>query len=329
VVSSGNVGQWLFGWCWLHRTCLHLDSLLRSTKCPPVHSSIPWEGLVWDPIWVCYYDLILIASTAIASAKVIATVWSQEAATVSKSGATGNIDCGREERTIIIHVKRRVQPEAGGISNGTRIRLSTDATQKIEWSEMTLWLLKLCSEGYTYGFDRRSTLSGCPGSECHICRAILRECFFFAPCRYLYRKIFWWRLLYYEEDVVLTICPETTLKAKGGPPINAENLMIECEGCTIDAELTLSLVRMPEISSFAVSTLSVRASSLVFKMGAEHILWKLLRRGVHVQRKSSEPSGCQPTSIIINFYLSYWSGKATGDRFCIFYRYDPSGVRQD
>lgn len=45
--------------------------------------------------------------------------------------------------------------------------------------------------------------------------------------------------LYYEEDVVFTICPRTTLKARRGPiHINAENVVIECEDCVIDVKGT-------------------------------------------------------------------------------------------
>lgn len=43
-------------------------------------------------------------------------------------------------------------------------------------------------------------------------------------------------MMYYEEDVIFHICPETTLKTRKGPIfLNAENIVIECEGCTIDA----------------------------------------------------------------------------------------------
>jgi hypothetical protein len=42
--------------------------------------------------------------------------------------------------------------------------------------------------------------------------------------------------LYYEEDIVFTICPGATLRARKGPiMINAENVVLECDGtCTID-----------------------------------------------------------------------------------------------
>ena len=41
--------------------------------------------------------------------------------------------------------------------------------------------------------------------------------------------------LYYEKDVFFTICPDTTLYARKGPIfINAENIVLECDGCTIE-----------------------------------------------------------------------------------------------
>jgi hypothetical protein len=42
--------------------------------------------------------------------------------------------------------------------------------------------------------------------------------------------------LYYEEDVVFTICPGSVLKARKGPSIfiNAENIVLECDGCVVD-----------------------------------------------------------------------------------------------
>jgi hypothetical protein len=42
--------------------------------------------------------------------------------------------------------------------------------------------------------------------------------------------------LYYEEDVVFTICPGAVLKAAKGPSIfiNAENIVLECDDCIVD-----------------------------------------------------------------------------------------------
>ena len=40
--------------------------------------------------------------------------------------------------------------------------------------------------------------------------------------------------LYYEQDVFFTICPDTTLYARKGPIfVNSENLVIQCQDCTI------------------------------------------------------------------------------------------------
>jgi hypothetical protein len=43
-------------------------------------------------------------------------------------------------------------------------------------------------------------------------------------------------LLYYEQDVIFTICPGASLRARRGHTIfiNAENVVIECDDCTVD-----------------------------------------------------------------------------------------------
>ncbi|CAJ1932491.1 unnamed protein product [Cylindrotheca closterium] len=42
-------------------------------------------------------------------------------------------------------------------------------------------------------------------------------------------------LLYYEEDVIFRICPGETLTARRGPvTVNAPNLVLECQDCTVD-----------------------------------------------------------------------------------------------
>ena len=43
--------------------------------------------------------------------------------------------------------------------------------------------------------------------------------------------------LYYEEDIIFTICPDSTLRARRGTVfINAENIIMECKGCTIRSD---------------------------------------------------------------------------------------------
>ena len=74
-------------------------------------------------------------------------------------------------------------------------------------------------------------------------------------------------LLYYEEDVLFRICPGSTLKARKGPIfLNAENVVIECDGCTVDVGGT-HLAFGPHAKNVLVKGITFRgaySSSLTF-----------------------------------------------------------------
>jgi hypothetical protein len=74
-------------------------------------------------------------------------------------------------------------------------------------------------------------------------------------------------LLYYEEDVIFRICPGITLKARRGPIfLNAENVIIECDDCTIDVGGT-HLAFGPHANNVLVKGITFRgahSSSLSF-----------------------------------------------------------------
>jgi hypothetical protein len=94
----------------------------------------------------------------------------------------------------------------------------------------------LCSDGVTMGFQDWNTL-----------KAAIREANSLSAEKFLRWNEYFVgrdgqqatfddnRSLYYEEDVFFIICPGITLKARKGPIfINAENIVLECDGCTID-----------------------------------------------------------------------------------------------
>jgi hypothetical protein len=91
----------------------------------------------------------------------------------------------------------------------------------------------LCSDGITMGFQDWNTL-----------KAAIREANSLSAEKFLrwnehfaegQQNTFDDKSVYYEVDVFFTICPGTTLKARKGPIyVNAENIVLECDGCTVD-----------------------------------------------------------------------------------------------
>ena len=93
----------------------------------------------------------------------------------------------------------------------------------------------LCSDGYTRGFDDWAALK----SAVQQANSISAERFMKWSAYFAYVgksfSAFEDESQYYEHDVLFTICPGSVLKARRGPIyLNAENIIIECERCTID-----------------------------------------------------------------------------------------------
>jgi len=109
-----------------------------------------------------------------------------------------------------------------------------DASQpNIELRQPTI-LPSLCSDGMTLGFDNWAKLR----NAMHEANSISAERFmkwneYFATNSF---TAFQDDRLYYEEDIVFSICPGATLQARKGPIfINAENVVLECkESCVVD-----------------------------------------------------------------------------------------------
>mmetsp|Transcript_7337 Transcript_7337/g.17729 ORF Transcript_7337/g.17729 Transcript_7337/m.17729 type:complete len:432 (+) Transcript_7337:79-1374(+) len=103
----------------------------------------------------------------------------------------------------------------------------------IELRQPTI-LPSLCSDGVTFGFDNWAKLR----TAMHEANSISAERFmkwneYFATNSF---TAFRDDRLYYEEDIIFSICPGATLRARNGPIfVNAENVVLECKGtCVID-----------------------------------------------------------------------------------------------
>ena len=92
---------------------------------------------------------------------------------------------------------------------------------------------KLCADGSTTGFDTWDSLKAAilEANKLSVDKFV-RWSRFFADNDFA--GTFNEDELYYEQEVVLRICPGTKLRAKQGPIfINAPNLILECEGCIV------------------------------------------------------------------------------------------------
>jgi hypothetical protein len=91
----------------------------------------------------------------------------------------------------------------------------------------------LCSDGSTLGFQDWNTLKAAiREANSRSAEKFLRWNEYFAEGQQNTDDD---KAVYYEEDVFFTICPGTTLKARKGPiHVNAENILLECDGCTVD-----------------------------------------------------------------------------------------------
>lgn len=97
-------------------------------------------------------------------------------------------------------------------------------------------LPKLCQDGYTVGFDNWVTLKNAlkEANSLSVDRFV-RWSRFFAEADTTFTGTFDDESLYYEDDVVVDVCPGITLRARKGPIyINAPNIILSCEGCSIE-----------------------------------------------------------------------------------------------
>lgn len=91
-----------------------------------------------------------------------------------------------------------------------------------------------CPDGYTEGFDDWFTFKAAVEEANSLsAEKFMKWSAYFATVGKS-TAVFEDDRLYYEHDVVFTICPGLTLRARKGPVyINAENVVIQCHKCTI------------------------------------------------------------------------------------------------
>jgi hypothetical protein len=149
---------------------------------------------------------------------------------------SSGLDLGRIGKTnikgerLVVSVVQEVDPLGPDVlpSDG-------EAFRDIFFSEPSIQPT-LCADGYTTGFSDWQTL-----------KAVVREANALSAEKFLRWNEYFSSIephefgafqddaLYYEHESIFTICPGVTLKARKGPIfINAENIFIECDGCTID-----------------------------------------------------------------------------------------------
>ena len=94
---------------------------------------------------------------------------------------------------------------------------------------------RVCSDGRTIGY-----------SSWHDLKAVVQEANAFSAERFVRNSVHFAHAdvdiaiddppILYEDEIIITICPNARLKTSYGPIfLNAENVRIECSGCTIEA----------------------------------------------------------------------------------------------
>ena len=104
---------------------------------------------------------------------------------------------------------------------------------RMDFEQWTHFHPTLCSDGKTIGFDDWRTLKAAiQDANAFSAERFVRWNEYFALVEF--KGTFDDPSLYYEKDILFRVCPGATLRARRGPIfINAENVRIECEDCTI------------------------------------------------------------------------------------------------
>ena len=173
--------------------------------------------------------------TGIAAGVTISVQYYEEKNTVAAHRITTmDTDINDIQRRITIRVDdEEVVQELPPLNSVVNETSKLNHTQGITISEPII-RPTLCSDGVTMGFQDWNTLK----SAIHEANRLSAERFM-KWNQFLSDRDDNVQLddvaLYYEQDVFFTICPDTTLRGRRGPIfINAENIVLECDGCIID-----------------------------------------------------------------------------------------------
>lgn len=150
--------------------------------------------------------------------------------------ATPSLDLGRivkntfkGERTVVSVVQEGTPVDAEKVTS------DGDAFRDIFFTQPSI-TPSLCSDGITMGFSDWSTLKAAVREGNALsAEKFLRWNEYFSSIEPHEFGAFADDALYYEDEFIFVICPDITLKARRGPIfINAENVIVQCDGCTVD-----------------------------------------------------------------------------------------------
>lgn len=107
---------------------------------------------------------------------------------------------------------------------------------QLEFEHWTRIHPNICPDGKTFGFNNwRSLQAVIQEANLFSAESFIRWNEYYAKAEPFFTGVFEDSSLYYERDILITICPGATLRSRKGPIfINAENVLLECDDCTID-----------------------------------------------------------------------------------------------
>jgi hypothetical protein len=107
---------------------------------------------------------------------------------------------------------------------------------RMHFDQWTRFHPKLCPDGKSTGYDNWKTLKAAiEDANVFSAERFVRWNEFFLLTEATFTGTFDDPSLYYEQVIRFRICPGATLKARKGPIfINAENIHIECTGCSVE-----------------------------------------------------------------------------------------------
>lgn len=141
---------------------------------------------------------------------------------------------GHPRTLLLVDEVPRIGKEGDNPYSNLTASASMAVPPKVDYAERASVRPSLCSDHYSVGYDSWDTLKlAIQEANSISVERFVRWSRFFAEADG-FAGTFQDDALYYEEDIILPICPGARWKASRGPIfINAPNLIITCEGCEI------------------------------------------------------------------------------------------------
>jgi hypothetical protein len=179
----------------------------------------------------------------------------------------------------IIIVEEQAEPIgwAEGGTNSTTARSADPTPPSVEYHRLATVRPSLCRDRNSVGFDSWRTLEEAvrEANSLSVERFVQWSRYFAEAADFT--GVFEDDSMYYEEDIILPICPGTRLRARRGPIfINAPNLMITCDGCEVSVGGT-HLSFGPHAKNVLIRGVTFRGateSSLVFFQHGAHVTFE-------------------------------------------------------